>query len=280
MRATKRRRFTYPLCRFSLRSSRSSQPLSVVSAGSEQVHFKMSKALDELVSVGDGGGGGGGGVASEVVAVMFPTGESSSNPPPPPRQKQYPPVQDPYNPNLSPSQLRSVTYALTGPPLTLIHGPPGTGKTTSLVEIILHLVSEGKKVLVAAPSNAAVDNLAARVGRTCGGEGRRRGNRRSRKAAARAGKGEGREMPRPKVLRLGHPSRVSAETQVYSLQSRVAEHDGTELVADVRREIAGHLKTLESGRAKWEEKRAARGELKLLRREVRSGKEGKPRATA
>jgi superfamily I DNA and/or RNA helicase len=41
-----------------------------------------------------------------------------------------------------------------------VHGPPGTGKTTTLVEAILQLIKAGEKILVSAPSNTAVDNIA------------------------------------------------------------------------------------------------------------------------
>lgn len=43
--------------------------------------------------------------------------------------------------------------------LALVHGPPGTGKTTTLVEGIRELVARGEQVLVCAASNAAVDHL-------------------------------------------------------------------------------------------------------------------------
>ena len=41
----------------------------------------------------------------------------------------------------------------------LIHGPPGTGKTTTVCELIVEAVSRGQKVLACAPSNIAVDNI-------------------------------------------------------------------------------------------------------------------------
>jgi len=44
--------------------------------------------------------------------------------------------------------------------LILLHGPPGTGKTTTLIEGILQQVQAGKRILVTAPSNTAVDNIA------------------------------------------------------------------------------------------------------------------------
>ena len=42
----------------------------------------------------------------------------------------------------------------------IVHGPPGTGKTTTLIEAIIQLIKAGEKVLVSAPSNTAVDNIA------------------------------------------------------------------------------------------------------------------------
>ena len=51
--------------------------------------------------------------------------------------------------------------------LALIHGPPGTGKTRTLVEIIRQELRDGGKVLFAAASNTAVDNMADRLD-SCG----------------------------------------------------------------------------------------------------------------
>ena len=68
-----------------------------------------------------------------------------------------------YNDNLNQSQKEAVEFALTVNEIGLIHGPPGTGKTTTIVEIILQLVKLGKKILVVAPSNIAVDNIAEKL---------------------------------------------------------------------------------------------------------------------
>ena len=51
--------------------------------------------------------------------------------------------------------------------LALIHGPPGTGKTRTLVEIIRQELTVGGKVLFCAASNTAVDNMAERLD-SCG----------------------------------------------------------------------------------------------------------------
>lgn len=63
------------------------------------------------------------------------------------------------NSALNESQKVAVKAMLSNSPLTIIHGPPGTGKTTTLVEGIVELARIGQKILVCAPTNAAVDHL-------------------------------------------------------------------------------------------------------------------------
>jgi ATP-dependent RNA/DNA helicase IGHMBP2 len=64
------------------------------------------------------------------------------------------------NQRLNESQRQAVAAILQNEQLLLVHGPPGTGKTTTLVEAIVQLVKMGERVLVSAPSNTAVDNIA------------------------------------------------------------------------------------------------------------------------
>jgi len=64
------------------------------------------------------------------------------------------------NRQLNESQQKAVAAILENEEIVIVHGPPGTGKTTTLVEGILQLVKAGQKVLVSAPSNTAVDNIA------------------------------------------------------------------------------------------------------------------------
>ena len=64
------------------------------------------------------------------------------------------------NQRLNESQQQAVRAILQTEQITIVHGPPGTGKTTTLIEGIIQLIKKGEKVLVAAPSNTAVDNIA------------------------------------------------------------------------------------------------------------------------
>lgn len=64
------------------------------------------------------------------------------------------------NPNLNESQKSAVDGILNNENMLIVHGPPGTGKTTTLVEAIIQLTDRREKILVSAPSNTAVDNIA------------------------------------------------------------------------------------------------------------------------
>jgi ATP-dependent RNA/DNA helicase IGHMBP2 len=64
------------------------------------------------------------------------------------------------NKNLNESQQQAIRAITQNEQITIVHGPPGTGKTTTLIEAILQLIKAGEKILVSAPSNTAVDNIA------------------------------------------------------------------------------------------------------------------------
>ncbi len=63
--------------------------------------------------------------------------------------------------NLNPSQLEAMQSILSAEDLAIVHGPPGTGKTTTIVNSIVEVLKEEKQVMVCAPSNAATDYLAS-----------------------------------------------------------------------------------------------------------------------
>ena len=66
--------------------------------------------------------------------------------------------------SLNAQQQDAVEFALRTEDVALIHGPPGTGKTTTVAELVRRLVVEqGQRVLVCAPSNVAVDNIGEKL---------------------------------------------------------------------------------------------------------------------
>jgi ATP-dependent RNA/DNA helicase IGHMBP2 len=108
---------------------------------------------------------------------------------------------------LNESQHAAVRFALTAADVAIIHGPPGTGKTTTLVELIRQIVRRGERVLAVAPSNLAVDNLLERL------------------LAAGA-----------PAIRLGHPARVLPELRRHTLDELVENHPEVRLANKLARE--------------------------------------------
>lgn len=80
----------------------------------------------------------------------------------PPQMRAETPLQ-PLDAGLNAPQLAAVRRALAAREVALVHGPPGTGKTRTLVEVIRQCLERGESVLACAASNAAVDNLAERL---------------------------------------------------------------------------------------------------------------------
>jgi ATP-dependent RNA/DNA helicase IGHMBP2 len=66
-------------------------------------------------------------------------------------------------PSLNEAQVKAVEEILSAKDIAIIHGPPGTGKTTTIVQAIKELNKREGAVLVTAPSNAAVDLLTERL---------------------------------------------------------------------------------------------------------------------
>lgn len=98
-------------------------------------------------------------------------------------------------PGVNAAQREAIEQALAARDVALIHGPPGTGKTTTVVELIRQAVARGAKVLACAPSNLAVDNVFERL------------------LAADV-----------EAVRLGHPARVLPELRSHTLDVLVDEH--------------------------------------------------------
>lgn len=138
----------------------------------------------------------------------------------------------PLDESLDPRQRDAVAAGLRTGDITLIHGPPGTGKTRTLVEVVRQRVQRGERVLCAAPSNTAVDNLGARL--------------------AEAG---------VRAVRLGHPARVSPELAALTIDAQV-DADGAYKLAREWRDRARALRKSAAGRrgpeakALWTEARA------------------------
>jgi ATP-dependent RNA/DNA helicase IGHMBP2 len=109
---------------------------------------------------------------------------------------------------LNSSQRNALNKILQSGDAGFIHGPPGTGKTTTLVEGIKLVVHQEGQVLVCAPSNAAVDLLAEKLGD--------RGLN---------------------VLRIGHPARVTEQAMSKTLDARIALHENYHELRNLRKKM-------------------------------------------
>ena len=221
-------------------------PLAVIAKSSVEVHRKLINALDQLQTYGTDHP-----VAGSVVRALF--GKSKSFP-----ECKLIPIET-FNNDLDASQIEAISFALNSRerPISLIHGPPGTGKTTTIAELIQQAVHVHKyKVLVTAPSNVAVDNVLERLVANQSTKTKRS------KRKDRQGK--------LKVVRLGHPARIKESILPYSIESLVQNAEGTEIVDDVRNELQSFLRILSNPKSRGTDKRLAYREIKSLRKEVRT----------
>jgi hypothetical protein len=138
--------------------------------------------------------------------------------------------------SLNSSQQEAVRFALSTQEIALLHGPPGTGKTTVLVELIRQLVRKGQSVLAVAPSNIAVDNLLERL--------------------LAAG-----EQP----IRLGNPARVLPELRAHTLDGLLENHPDMRLATRLTREAY----MLRDQAARYTRARPEPGARQVLRREAK-----------
>ncbi|XP_051953195.1 LOW QUALITY PROTEIN: DNA-binding protein SMUBP-2 [Xyrauchen texanus] len=137
--------------------------------------------------------------------------------------------------NMDNSQKEAVSFAISQKDVAIIHGPPGTGKTTTVVEVILQAVKQGQKVLCCAHSNEAVDNLVERLVKS-----------------------------KFKVLRLGHPASLLDSNQKHLLDAALAHSVNPIIISDIRKDMDKAFKACDKG-----QRSNLRLEIRELRRELR-----------
>lgn len=109
-------------------------------------------------------------------------------------------------PQLNLSQNRAVRHAIAANDVAVIHGPPGTGKTTTLVQAIRLTLQTEKQVLVCAPTNTAVDLLTEKL-----------------------------SEQGIKVLRVGHPARVSEELMNMTVDGQIQSSEYYKDIKNLRK---------------------------------------------
>ena len=123
-------------------------------------------------------------------------------------------------PWLNASQEKAVNQVLCAKEVAVVHGPPGTGKTTTLVEAVYETLHRENQVMVSAQSNTAVDWIAEKL--------------------------VDRGIP---VLRIGNPTRVNDKMLAFTYERRFEAHSDYPELWQIRktiRETTGRLR--KSGR--------------------------------
>lgn len=202
------------------------------------------------------------GMVPKLLSILLALETPSKMPP-----TLEPPPLPLFTPSLNEVQRTALSRALSAREVHLIHGPPGTGKTTLLVELVLQLVAgKGERVLVTGSSNLAVDNLGIRLVAYAG---------------PKAGKSSSADV---RCCRIGHPARVLPALGVHTLDHLSAHSSSGQLLSDVRSELesahaaltpsgqsssAGNKSTSRRGTSSLNNKRLTGGERRKAWDEVR-----------
>ncbi|MCD8194626.1 MAG: AAA domain-containing protein [Tannerellaceae bacterium] len=148
-----------------------------------------------------------------------------------PEERQLFPVRFPW---LNPSQEAAVNKVLAAKDVSVVHGPPGTGKTTTLVEAIYETLHRENQLLVCAQSNMAVDWI-------------------SEKLADRG----------INVLRIGNPTRVNDKMLSFTYERRFEAHPDYPELWNIRKTIRSVQGSLR--KKSYDERETVRNRLSRLR---------------
>lgn len=146
---------------------------------------------------------------------------------------------------LNASQNDAVNKILDAEDLAIVHGPPGTGKTTTLVQAIKAMIArDNEKILVVAPSNTAVDLLSEKLSE------------------------QGLD-----VLRIGNPVRVSERLSSLTLDSKMSAHPGMKDIRKMKKQAneyrsMAHKYKRNFGKAEREQRKALFDEAHKIIKEV------------
>lgn len=148
-------------------------------------------------------------------------------------------------PSLNTSQRAAVEKIVAANELAIVHGPPGTGKTTTLVQAIKALIEQDHtKILVVAPSNTAVDLLSEKL------------------------HDEGLN-----VLRVGNPARVSERLMALTLDQKMAAHSYMKEAKKLKKQASefrnmAHKYKRSFGKAERDQRKALFDEAHRIMKEV------------
>ncbi len=147
---------------------------------------------------------------------------------------------------LNTNQNNAIKQILRGEnPVEIIHGPPGTGKTTTLSFLINELIKQDKKILICASTHVAIDHIASKL-----------------------------IEQQIDICRIGNPIKIDEDIQHHTLENKARNDQDFKLVerlkkeADVIRKKAFKFKRT-FNQTDYEERKKLKNDLKLIRRDIK-----------
>ncbi len=159
-------------------------------------YIEMQKALDEVI-----------GARNNRVAELREMIEGNESP-------SFNKIDDSVLiPQLNNSQNKAVKHILSANDIAVVHGPPGTGKTTTIVQAIRLVLQSEKQLLVCAPTNTAVDLITEKL-----------------------------IEQGVNVLRVGHPARVSEGLLKATIDGQIQSHVNYKDIKTLRKTAEEYFK--------------------------------------
>jgi ATP-dependent RNA/DNA helicase IGHMBP2 len=173
----------------------------------------------------------------ETKLLQVITGEQSAT---------FAPIQSlPFIPGINDTQKAAIEKIIAANELVVVHGPPGTGKTTTIVQAIKHLLQIDKQqILVVAPSNTAVDLLTEKL-----------------------------TEQGISVLRVGNPARVSEQLMQLTLDGKIAAHPSNKEIRQLKKQANEYRNLAQKykrnfGASEREQRKALFTEARQIMKEV------------
>lgn len=147
---------------------------------------------------------------------------------------------------LNESQNKAVSQILNeNIKVTIIHGPPGTGKTTTIIQSIVELIKDKKKIIICAPTNTAVDHICQKL-----------------------------MAKNVKCCRIGNPAKIDSIVQDITLDGLAEKDSSFKIVEQLKKQLNSVRKKAfkykrNFGKDEFDERKRLKSELKLLKKDIR-----------
>lgn len=143
------------------------------------------------------------------------------------------------------AQNQAINHLISSNPFHIVHGPPGTGKTKTLVKAILLLAALGKRIMVAAGSNTAVDHITFELSKE-----------------------------NKSITRVGNSFKISTEVEDFTLRMKTLTSPLMDVVIRLKKESEIIRKKVQKykrsfGKEEFEERKMLKRELSALQKDIR-----------